>query len=592
MNWDLTYHFKTNEEFEKTLNEASELVSRFSEFSGKLGEFESFKDFYLLQLSFLEKVYRVYQYASLKSDLNKKDVENASNLSKCRMLLYTYEETIAFELPELIKVGYEKVMDFISREPKLFQLRFQMEKIFRNAEHVLDSKCEKILSLFSPLEQSGSELYSSLAVSDNKSVEVTLSTNETVAVTQGNYRSLIAEAKSEEDRKIIFEAIFNGYEKHKHTYASIYQSVLLADKAEALARGYKDSLEAHLYGNNIPVEVYYNLIKIASTENEALKKYLRIRKEYLKLSDIHTYDRFIELASSNRKYTYEEAKELFFKSIEFCPEAFKEKAHEVLKDGFVDVLEKDGKRTGAYSSSMPDLHPFILLNFDGTLDSVFTLAHEAGHSIHSMFSAEAQPAMLQDYTIFVAEIASTFNEHMLLDYFLKQSDVTDDEKIIVLQKAIDNIVGTFYRQTLFAEYELEAHKLIESNQPINYEVLSSIMIDLYKKYYDIDITKEVVKQYVWAYIPHLFYTPFYVYQYATSFAASFKLYKNVSSGKENAMDDYINLLKSGGSKYPIIQTKEAGVDFLDPTTFMAVTDRMNELVEILEDLLNKKNSAK
>lgn len=589
MNWDLTYHFKSNEEFEKMFNEASSMVLLFENYNGKLNDFESFRDFYLLQKEFFEKVYRLYQYASLKSDLNKKDVGNAANLAKCRMLLYTYEEKVAFELPEIIKVGENKVMEFINTDSRLNEFKFSMEKIFRNALHVLDSKSERLLTFFSPLEQSGSELYSSLAVGDNKNVEVTLKNNDKVIVTQGNYRSLIADAQSDEDRKAIFEAIFNGYEAHKNTYASIYQTVLLSDKAEAQARGYKDSLEAHLFGNNIPVEVYYNLISIASTKNEALKKYLKLRKDYLNLTDIHTYDRFIELTSSNKKYTYEEAKELFFKSIAFCPKTFQDKAHEVLKDGFVDVEEKDGKRTGAYSSSMPDLHPFILLNFDGTLDSVFTLAHEAGHSIHSMFSCEAQPAMLQDYTIFVAEIASTFNEHMLLDYFLKQSDVTDDEKIVVLQKAIDNIVGTFYRQTLFAEYELEAHKLIESNQPINHEVLSNIMIDLYKKYYDIDITKEHVKQYVWAYIPHLFYTPFYVYQYATSFAASFKLYQNVKEEKENAMEDYINLLRSGGSKYPIMQTKEAGVDFLDPTTFMAVTNRMEDLVNQLEVLLNNKH---
>ena len=216
---------------------------------------------------------------------------------------------------------------------------------------------------------------------------------------------------------------------------------------------------------------------------------------------------------------------------------------------------------------------------------MFTVAHESGHSMHSMYAAETQPTLLQDYTIFVAEIASTFNEHVLLDYFLNLPEVSKDEKIMVIQKAIDNIVGTFYRQTLFAEYELKAHELIENDQPINHEVLSNIMIDLYKKYYGIDIKKEKVKQYVWAYIPHLFYTPFYVYQYATSFAASFKLYKNVCSEGQQAMDKYINLLRSGGSKYPVDQAKEAGVDFLQKETFMAVVERMDELVEKLEELL-------
>lgn len=585
MKWDLTYHYKNKEDYQKEFNEAQAMIAEFEKYQGKLNTYEGFLNFCLLEKKFIEKAYRLYQYSSLKSDLNKKNVENASEIAKCRMLLYAFSEATSFELPEVISIGSDKIMEFIGRDPRLAEFKFEFEKIFRNADHILDEKSEKLLTLFGPLESSGSELYSALAVGDGKSVEVELSNSKKVVVTQSNYRSLIADSQDAEDRRKIFEAIFNNYEEHKNIFATIYNTVLLADKAEAKSRGYKNSLEAHLYGNNIPLEVYYNLVEVAGTYNESLKKYLKIRQEYLKLPVIHTYDRFIELASSNKKYTYEEAKELFFSSLKEFPADFQAKAHEVLKEGFVDVYEGEGKRTGAYSSSMPNMHPFILLNYDGTLDSVFTVAHESGHSMHSMYAAESQPTMLQDYTIFVAEIASTFNEHALLDYFLKLPGVTKDEKIMVIQKAIDNIVGTFYRQTLFAEYELKAHELIENDQPITHEVLSNIMIELYKKYYDIDITAEKVKQYVWAYIPHLFYTPFYVYQYATSFAASFKLYKDVNEHKEGAMERYTNLLRSGGSKYPVEQAKEAGVDFMKKETFMAVVERMNELVDKLEELL-------
>lgn len=585
MKWDLTYHYKNKEDYQKEFNEAQAMIAEFEKYQGKLNTYEGFLNFCLLEKKFIEKAYRLYQYSSLKSDLNKKNVENTSEIAKCRMLLYAFSEATSFELPEVISIGSDKIMGFIGRDPRLAEFKFEFEKIFRNADHILDEKSEKLLTLFGPLESSGSELYSALAVGDGKSVEVELSNSKKVVVTQSNYRSLIADSQDAEDRRKIFEAIFNNYEEHKNIFATIYNTVLLADKAEAKSRGYKNSLEAHLYGNNIPLEVYYNLVEVAGTYNESLKKYLKIRQEYLKLPVIHTYDRFIELASSNKKYTYEEAKELFFSSLKEFPADFQAKAHEVLKEGFVDVYEGEGKRTGAYSSSMPNMHPFILLNYDGTLDSVFTVAHESGHSMHSMYAAESQPTMLQDYTIFVAEIASTFNEHALLDYFLKLPGVTKDEKIMVIQKAIDNIVGTFYRQTLFAEYELKAHELIENDQPITHEVLSNIMIELYKKYYDIDITAEKVKQYVWAYIPHLFYTPFYVYQYATSFAASFKLYKDVNEHKEGAMERYTNLLRSGGSKYPVEQAKEAGVDFMKKETFMAVVERMNELVDKLEELL-------
>jgi oligoendopeptidase F len=350
-------------------------------------------------------------------------------------------------------------------------------------------------------------------------------------------------------------------------------------------RNYDSCLESYLFNNNIPVEVYHTLTKVARENTKAVKKYLKLRKDYLGLEKHHTYDRFLELAKSDKEYEFEEAKDLFFKSINDFPEDFQAKAKEVLRDGFVDVYEQPGKRTGAYSSSMPDMHPFILLNYDKTLSNVFTVAHEAGHSMHSMYAAEAQPTSLQNYTIFVAEVASTFNEHNLLDYIIKESKASKNEKIALLQRAIDDIMGTFYRQTLFAIYELEAHKLIESDQPITAEALSKIMIDLYKEFYDIDITEEGVKEFVWAYIPHLFYTPFYVYQYATSFAASLKIYENVKNKEENAFENYLNLLKSGGSDYPVKQVLNAGVDLTKDESFKAVVNRLEELVDELEVVL-------
>lgn len=522
----------------------------------------------------------------MKSDLNKKDVENAANLNRCRMALYALSEVVSYAEPEIISIGEKKVMEFIDRNPEIAEFRFSLEKLFRGAKHVLDASSEKLLSLYAPITSSAAELYSALAVGDGKNQEVKLKNKKVVTVTQGNYRSLIASSDNATDRKKIFEAVFRTFDEHKTTYATIYNNVLQTNKATSKARNYDSVLESYLYNDNIPTKVFTNLIEVAGKYNKSLKKYIRLRKKYLGLKQYHTYDRFLELAHSNKEYTYEEAKELFFNSISQFPQDFQDKAHEVLKDGFVDVMEKVGKRTGAYSSSVANLHPFILLNFDNTLDSVFTVAHEAGHSIHSMYATQTQPTMLQDYTIFVAEIASTFNEHTLLDYFLSLPDATKEEKIMVIQKAIDEIMGTFYRQTLFAEYEYLANNEVAKGNPINHQVLSQIMIDLYKKYYGLDITKEGVKQYVWAYIPHLFYTPFYVYQYATSFAASFKIYKDVKEKVPGAFNRYINLLKSGGSKYPVDQAKEAGVDFTKKDAYMAVVERMDNLVDELEKLLN------
>ncbi len=586
MKWDLTYLFKTEEEYERAYEELKPYVEKAASFTGKLNDEEKFVEYYLLKKEINEKLEKVYQYGSLKSDLNKKNVENASKVSRMMILFQQLGQATSFESPEVLSLGKDMVMSFIDKHPELEEFRFEFEKLFRSTEHILDAKSEKLMSYFSPVS-AGDELYSALAVADGKNATVKLKNKEVVTVTQGNWRSLITKVDNASDRKKIFEALYKTYDDHKNTYGTIYNSVLQSDKAYAKARNYDSILESFLFQNNIPTAVYKNLVNVASRQNKSLKKYFKLRKQYLGLKRHYTYDRFLELAHSNKEYTYEEAKKIFFEAIKKFPEDFQEYAHEALKDGFVDVYEQDGKRTGAYSSGVTNSHPYILLNYSNTLDDVFTVAHEAGHSIHSMYAAANQPAMLQHYTIFVAEIASTFNEHVLLDYFMSSSETTKEEKIMLLQKAIDEIVATFYRQTLFADYELRAHELVEKNQPINYEVLSQIMIDLYKQYYGFDLTKEQYKEFVWAYIPHLFYTPFYVYQYATSFAASFKLYKDVQDGVPGAFEKYTNLLKSGGSKYPVEQAKEAGVDFTKKETFMAVVERMDMLVSELEKLLTE-----
>lgn len=585
MKWDLTYLFKSLEDFEKGYQETEKIIEKLATYKGKLNDFSNFKEFFLLQKEFEKQGLRTYQYASLLSDLNKKNTENSARLQRVQLGFVRLQQALAFEEPELISIGKEKVMSFINQDKALEEFRFPMEKLFKRQEHILDDKSESLLANFSQVQSVGRNLYSSLSVADIEGQDVMLDNNEIVTITNSNYRAFIQKSNSAEERKDIFEAVFSYYETHKNTYASIYKAVLDADLARVKARNYNSSLESYLFDNNIPTSVYLSLTKVARENTEYVKKYIALRKEFLGLEEYHTYDRFLDLAKSDKEYEYEEARNLFFNSIKHLPEHFQEKAKDVLKDGFVDVFEQPGKRTGAYSSSMPNLHPFILLNYSKTLGDVFTVAHEAGHSIHSMYAAETQPSTLQNYTIFVAEVASTFNEHNLLDYIINESKATKNEKIALLQRAIDDILATFYRQTLFAIYELEAHKLVETAQPITSDNLSKIMIDLYQEFYGMDITKEGVKQYVWAYIPHLFYTPFYVYQYATSFAASLKLYEEVKNNTPGAFDNYINLLKSGGSEYPVDQLKKAGVDLTKEDAFKAVVNRLAELVNELEIVL-------
>lgn len=582
MKWDLTYLYPNLDEFELGYQETVKIIEKLATYKGKLNDFTSFKEFFLLQKE-IEKIgLRTYQYASLLSDLNKKDSENSARLQKVQLAFVKLQQALSFEEPELINIGEETVMSFIEKDKELSEFRFPMQKLFRRQEHILDDKSEALLANFAQVATAGKGLYSSLSVADIEGSDVMLDNNEIVTITNSNYRAFIQKSSSPEERKDIFEAVFSYYEAHKNTYASIYKSVLDADLAYSKARKYDSTLESYLFNNAIPTSVYHSLTKVARENTEAIKKYIQIRKDYLGLEEYHTYDRFLDLEKSDKEYEYEDAKELFFNSIKHLPKDFQEKAWEVLEDGFVDVLEQPGKRTGAYSSSMPNLHPFILLNYSKTLGDVFTVAHEAGHSIHSMYSSENQPSTLQNYTIFVAEVASTFNEHNLLDYIINESKATKKEKIALLQRAIDDILSTFYRQTLFAIYEYEAHKLVENNQPVTADSLSKIMIDLYHEFYNLDITKEEIKQYVWAYIPHFFYTPFYVYQYATSFAASLKLYEDVKNEVPGAFNNYINLLKSGGSDFPVKQLMAAGVDLTKEDAFKAVVNRLNELVNELE----------
>jgi len=586
MKWKLTKLYPNLSDWEKDYKKLETMINTMGEFEGKLRDSNSFSKYFNLQKELSVLVLKVYQYAALTSDLDKKNTENSARVQKMAFLLSKLNQVTAFESPELLSIGKEKIDSFINKDETLEEYRFSIDKLFRNQEHVLDSKSESLLANFSQLTGQGSEVYTALSIADKVDKEVTLTDGSSITITSGNYRSLLADSNSAEDRKIIFEAVFSQYKEHKNAYSQIYNTILQRDISLMKSRKYSSSLESYLFGNNIPLEVYYNLVEVAKANTDPIKRYYKIRKEYLGLEKHHTYDRFMNLESGKTKFTYQQGKDMFFKSIEKYSKEFQDKAKSALEDGYVDVYEKDGKQTGAYSWGALNEHPYILLNFDDTLNSVFTLAHEAGHSMHSLFSAESQPVATQNYTIFVAEIASTFNEHNLLDYIIENADATREDKIQLLQQSIDDIMGTFYRQTLFAAYELKAHELAEQGVPITHESLSEIMVDLYKEFYDIDITLESGKEYVWAYIPHLFYTPFYVYQYSTSFAASLKLYEMVKEDPKN-IEKHIGLLKSGGNDYPVQQVMKAGVDLTTKETFLAVVNRLNTLLDELEVALKE-----
>ena len=585
MEWNLKLFYENENEFNNDITKFKEKLEEITKLSGKLHEKNSLKSYIRLFEEAEMLISKLYVYVNSAKDLNQKDLKNQERYSQIYSLYNEYIIKTSFVSPELLSIGKEKLLSLLDEED-LKKMKYQVEKLYHNNLHVKDSNTENIMANYNEALGLFNKLYDDVCVVDYTGKDVKVSTGEKINVNHATYSYYLSTLKEQKDRKKVFESFYKYYYDHKSTLAGIYEGIMKAEMADVKNRGYKSILDSHLFGNNIDENVYLTLINTARNNNKPLKKYLKLRKELLNIKSYHTYDRFIDLVESKEEYPYDKAKKLVLEADKTMGEDFYKKACKVLEDGRVSVESRDGKYTGAYSNSTYNEGPIILLNHNNTLDSAFTIAHEAGHSIHTLYSNESQPYETANYTIFIAEIASTFNEQVFLDYMLKNTN-DKNEKLVLLQNAIDGLIATFYRQTLFADYEYQAHKLVEDNKPVNDEVLSNIMIDLYKKYYGINIKPEKYKQYVWAYIPHFFHTPFYVYQYATSYSASMALYQDVKDKKEGAFDRYINLLRSGDSNYPVELAKEAGVDLTKKDTYLKVVNRLNELVDQFEKLIKE-----
>ncbi len=580
MNWNLTNLFKSDEEHGKQLDLFISKMDIVTKFKNNLDNKKTFLEYLDVTKELEIELERLYVYAMLKVSLNQKDSLIQEMMNKVTSVYQKYNTLNSFAKSEIISLGQTKVNSFINDTHKANQFNF--DQLFRSEAYIKSADEELLMSRYSPALDTYSKLYTQLSVADNNSVDVLLSTGETISVSQSNFRSFIAKCESQDDRRLIFEAVFKYFETHKNTFASIYLGIVQSRSAVAKARGFESILDMVLYNNNIDKEIYLNLINTTKENTEPVKKYFDLRKKYFNLDTHYTYDRPLQLKKSKMKFDYNTSKEIVLESISKIGGEFYSFACDVLADGLVDVTVKDGKSSGAYSCGVTNHEPFILLNHNDTIDCCFTLAHEAGHSIHTKFSQKYQPKETSDYTLFVAEIASIFNEHLLLDHLLTKID-DDNEKIVMLQSAIDGLLGTFYRQSLFADYEYQAHKHYEENGSFNHVVLSNIMKELNMQYYGLDLDKQKYKECVWAYIPHFHSTAFYVYQYATSYAASIMMYENVKNN--NGLEDYLTLLKSGGSDYPVELVKKANVDLTSKDPFIAVVKRLSTLVDELEKLL-------
>lgn len=586
--WNTEDIYKNWEEWQEDIEKAKELLKEIPQYENNI---ENSREDFVKLMKLDEKLSRIiekaYLYPYMLKDLDSTDQLVSQKLQEVEYLFAQISTATSWIHPKILEIPQETMEKWIDENDEIKDHKFNLMELYRLRKHVLDKDKEKLLSHYSQYMGVVNDIYDELSTSDIVWNEIELSTGEKVQVTNGMYSKILDGNKNQEDRRKAFEALYSSYNVNKNTYSAIYKGILQRSAAGMRAKNFNSTVEKALEPNNIPVKVYENLIASAKENSQPLKRYIEFRKKYLNLDSYHYYDNQVRLADYDKEFSYEEAKNIVLESVNPLGEDYKKNLEKAVGEGWLDVYETPNKRSGAYSLNIYDVHPYMLLNYNGTMDSVFTLAHELGHTLHSMYSTKYQPYATNDYTIFVAEVASTFNERLLLDHMLKNTE-DHNERIALIEEAIGNIMGTYYVQALFAAYEYEAHKLAEEGNPVTPDVLSDIMTKLFAEYFGDGLVIDELQKIIWARIPHFFNSPYYVYQYATSFAASSRLYEKVTNEKysaeerEEARVKYIELLKSGGNNYPIEQLKLAGVNLEEKENFEAVALEMDRLVELLE----------
>jgi len=589
--WNLAHIFESWEAWQASY---SALESKIAQYAGLQGTLSKGADELLAALKLADDIgqltYKVWYFASLRYDEDQRDNQINAKRQQVQILFAKASQAMAWFNPELLAIPLPTVQQWLAANRELAVYRFVIEDLYRQQEHVLDEKGEHLLSLASRLSTTPNDAYAALSTADVKHPTIELSSGETVTLTYGQYRAILSTNRTQADRARAFAAFHAVFEANVNTYASLYNAVLQRDWFHAQARGYRSTLEAALHGNNIPSSVVENLITTTKAGTEPLRRYHRLRKRVLGLDSYHSYDTAIPLVDVDRKYPYDDVLEWLPASVAPLGAEYQRQLRDVLFGDWIDVYENPGKRSGAYSAPVYGVHPYMLLNYNDTLDAVFTLAHEMGHSMHTLLSNAHQPFVYSNYEIFVAEVPSTLSEALFLEYMLEHA-ADDRERIVLLQHAIDGIASTFYTQVMFADYELQAHRLVEDGKPITAEALADIYFGLLKAYHGDALDYDELSRVTWARIPHFYSTPYYVYQYATCFASSAELMQQLSSeteaGRTAAVERYLTLLKSGGSDHPMALLKRAGVDLSRPETVRAVVDQLDRLVTQLETAIDK-----
>jgi len=583
--WDLSDIYKSDIEWENTFDILKVKSEKFKTFMGTLGKSAS----NLLKcLKFDEEIGidldRLHLYAMLAKDIDLSNEKYQGMYDRLMILASKISAESSFIKPEILAINEAKLKGFINEDNDLKVYKHLIDDLLRTKLHTLNSEEEKIIANAVPALQVASSVFSLLTNADLKFPTIVDEDGNELEITHGRYTSAMY-SLDREYRKRFYKNYYLPFIEHKNTLAALFSGNIKADYFNSHTRKYDSSQEAALDANNIPLSVYKNLIDTVTDNLEPLRRWAKLKKKILNLDTFHSYDAYVTLFPSvKKKYSYESGMNVVLESLSPLGKEYVSDVKYAFDNRWVDVYETKSKRSGAYSSGTTfGVHPYVLLNWTDELNDVFTLTHEMGHNMHSYYTGKSQPFPYANYSIFVAEVASTVNEALLLDYLIEKSE-SKEEKLSLVEKHINNIVTTFYRQTLFAKYEQNVHECNINGEALTPDVLSNLYGEMHLQFWGDGITLDEEEKYTWSRVPHFYYN-FYVYQYATSFAASAALSQKIKNEGDVAIKKYLTFLHSGSSDYPIEVLKKAGIDMTTADPIIAVTKKMHELLDLLESLI-------
>ena len=576
--WDLSTIFETDQKWEEELALLTEDTKQAAGLEGHLlDSAESLLDFTERYLELSRRLEKLYVYAHMKNDQDTRVAKYQEYYAKAMTLYSQLDQVFSFYEPEFMAITEEQYQNFLAEEPKLQPYKHFFDKLLQNKDHVLSQREEELLAGAGEIFGAASETF---AILDNADIVFPFVKDEDgneVQLSHGVYMRLV-ESKNREVRRGAYEALYSTYEQYQHTYAKTLQTNVKVQNYRAKVRNYKSAREAALAANFVPESVYDNLVSAVRKHLPLLHRYLALRSKILGIPDLKMYDVYTPLSSVEYSFTYEEALKKAEEALAVLGEDYLSRVKRAFSERWIDVYENQGKRSGAYSGGSYDTNAFMLLNWQDNLDNLFTLVHETGHSMHSSYTRETQPYVYGDYSIFLAEIASTTNENILTEKLLQE--VQDDAtRFAILNNFLDGFRGTVFRQTQFAEFEHAIHQADQNGEVLTSEFLNNLYADLNQEYYGLSKEDNPQIQYEWARIPHFYYN-YYVYQYSTGFAAASALAEKIVHGSQEDRDHYIEYLKAGKSDYPLNIMRKAGVD-------MEKEDYLNDAFAVFERRLDE-----